>query len=158
MADEARMEFDEFEKTAPDVRAAMTALGKAVTASGLDKTIVELIKIRSSQVNGCAYCLQYHLTFARKLGVPQTRLDLVAVWRDAGVFTPREMAALAWTEELAHVTPNGVSDEAFAAVSREFTRAEVVFLTSAIATINAWNRIAMALRFPPPLPREHPTA
>lgn len=154
MASGARMEFEQFEKTAPDVRAALTALVKAVSASGLDRGLTELIKIRASQVNGCAYCLQFHLTFARKAGVSQTKLDLVAVWRDAGVFSAKEMAALAWTEELAHVTPNGVGDEAYAAAKEEFGDSELVFLTAAIASINAWNRIAMAFRFPPSLPQE----
>ncbi len=75
--------------------------------SGLDKALTELIKIRASQINGCAFCVQFHLNLARKAGVPQTKLDLVAVWRDAGVFTAREMAALAWTEALTQVTTGG---------------------------------------------------
>jgi len=107
---DARLEFDGFEKIAPEVRAALTALGKAVSASGLDRQLVELIKVRASQVNGCAYCLQFHLNFARKLGVAETKLGLVAVWRDAGIFSAKEKAALAWTEALTGVTPEGVSD------------------------------------------------
>lgn len=154
MAMDTRLEFAEFEKIAPDVRAALSALTKAVSASGLDKGLTELIKIRASQVNGCAYCLQFHLTFARKAGVPQTKLDLVAVWRDAGVFEAREMAALAWTEVLTGVTPEGVADDAYAAVRKEFGESELVFLTAAIGSINAWNRIAMAFRFKPVIPQE----
>lgn len=154
MATDARMEFAEFEKTAPQARAALTALSKAVSDSGLDKALTELIKIRASQVNGCAFCVQFHLNFARKFDVPQTKLDLVAVWRDAGVFTSREMAALAWTEALTHVTPSGVTDEDFYAARKEFSETELVFLTAAIASINAWNRIAMAFRFLPPIPQE----
>ena len=150
---DARLEFDGFEKIAPEVRAALTALGKAVSASGLDRQLVELIKVRASQVNGCAYCLQFHLNFARKLGVAETKLGLVAVWRDAGIFSAKEKAALAWTEALTGVTPEGVSDEAYAAVSKEFEEKDVVFLTSAVGTINAWNRIAMAFRFSPAVPQ-----
>ncbi len=158
MGTDPRMEFAEFEKTAPQARAALTALSKAVGDSGLDKALTELIKIRASQVNGCAFCVQFHLNFARKFDVPQTKLDLVAVWRDAGVFTTREMAALAWTEALTHVTPSGVTDEDFADARKEFSESELVFLTAAIAGINAWNRIAMAFRFSPPIPQETASA
>jgi AhpD family alkylhydroperoxidase len=148
----ARIEFEEFERTLPEARAALTALSKSVSDAGLDKALVELIKIRASQVNGCAFCVQFHLNLARKLRVPATKLDLVAVWRDAGVFDAREKAALEWAEVLTGVTPKGVSDAAYQAVGREFTRSEVVSLTTAIAAINAWNRIAMAFEFTPPIP------
>ena len=158
MTTDARMEFAEFEKTAPQARAALTALSKAVGDSGLDKALTELIKIRASQVNGCAFCVQFHLNLAREFDMPQTKLDLVAVWRDAGVFTAREMAALAWTEALTHVTPFGVSDEDFADARKEFSESELVFLTAAVASINAWNRIAMAFRFSPPVPQEMASA
>ena len=89
MATDARMEYAEFERIAPEARAALSALSKAVGDSGLDKGLTELIKIRASQVNGCAFCLQYHLNLARKAEVPQTKLDLVAIWRDAGVFSAK---------------------------------------------------------------------
>ena len=94
MATEARMEYAAFSQLAPNATAALTALGKAVIESGLDKSLIELIKIRASQVNGCAFCLQFHLNAARKFRLAQTKLDLVAVWRDAGIFSAREMAAL----------------------------------------------------------------
>jgi len=154
MAADARMEFAEFEKIAPEARAALSALSKAVEDSGLEKGLIELLKIRASQVNGCAFCVQFHLNLARKAGVAQTKLDLVAVWRDAGVFSEREMAALAWTEELTKVTPYGVGNEAYGAAERAFTKSELVFLTVAVGSINAWNRIAMAFRFTPPIPQE----
>jgi AhpD family alkylhydroperoxidase len=154
MAADARMEFAEFEKIAPEARAALSALSKAVEDSGLEKGLIELLKIRASQVNGCAFCVQFHLNLARTAGVAQTKLDLVAVWRDAGVFSEREMAALAWTEELTKVTPNGVGNEAYGAAARAFTKSELVFLTVAVASINTWNRIAMAFRFTPPIPQE----
>jgi AhpD family alkylhydroperoxidase len=151
MATEARMEFADFDKAAPEARAALSALSKAVGDSGLDKGLTELIKIRASQINGCGFCVQFHLNLARKLQVSQTKMDLVAVWRDAGVFTNREMAALAWTEVLTGIGLEGVSDEAYMAVRMEFGENELVFLTAAVASINAWNRIAMAYRFTPPV-------
>jgi AhpD family alkylhydroperoxidase len=151
MTTEARIEFAEFIKLAPDARAALSALSKAVDDSGLEKQLVELIKIRASQINGCAFCVQFHLIAARKAEVPQTKLDLVTVWRDAGVFTAREMAALRWTEALTQVTPAGVSDEDYEAAGKEFSQRELAFLTAAIASINAWNRIATAFKFSPPL-------
>ena len=158
MATDARIEFAECEKIAPEARAALTTLSKAVGDSGLDKALTELIKIRASQINGCTFCVQFHLNLARKFGVPQTKLDLVAVWRDAGIFNAREMAALAWTEALTHVTPAGVADEDFAAARKVFDESELVFLTAAVASINAWNRIAMAFRFSPPIPQENASA
>ncbi len=154
MSTQARLELEEFTRLAPAARAALSALSKAVDDSGLEKSLTELIKVRASQINGCAFCLQFHLNLARKAKVSAKKLDLVAVWREAGVFTPREMAALAWTEERTHVTTAGVSDEAYKNITREFTEVELLFLTVAIGTINAWNRIAMAYRFAPPIPQD----
>jgi AhpD family alkylhydroperoxidase len=154
MSVEARLEFVGFNKLAPEARAALSAVSKAVDDSGLEKALTELIKIRASQKNGCAFCVQFHLNAARKAGVSQTKLDLVATWREAGVFTARELAALAWTEALTDVSPAGVSDEAYAEAGKEFAESELAFLTAAIASINAWNRIAMAYRFTPPVPQE----
>jgi len=148
------MELSDFAKAAPQVRAALSALSKAVDDSGLEKSLTELIKVRASQINGCAFCTQYHLNLARTAGVSQNKLDTVAVWHDAEVFLNRERAALAWTEALTQSTPAGISDEVYASVTREFPESELVFLTSAIASINAWNRIAMAFRFTPPLSQD----
>lgn len=150
----ARMEFVDFNKAAPEARAALSAVSKAVDDSGLECSLVELIKIRASQINGCTFCVQFHLNAARKAKVSQTKLDLVAVWRDAGVFSEREMAALAWTEALTKVAPEGVSDEAYKVMSEQLAEREVAFLTVAVASINAWNRIAMAYRFSPPIPQD----
>jgi AhpD family alkylhydroperoxidase len=150
---DARMELADFEKIAPEARAALSALSKAVGDSGLDKGLTELVKIRASQVNGCAFCVQYHLNLARKAQMSQMKLDLVAVWRDAGAFSAKEMAALAWTEALTGVTPTGIGDDAYREVSKEFGESELTFLTAAVASINAWNRIAMAFRFTPPIPQ-----
>ena len=151
---EARMEYAEYNELAPAASQALSAVGKAVSDSGLDKTVTELIKIRASQINGCAFCVQYHLNDARKAKISQTKLDLIPVWREAGVFSAKEMAALAWTEALTRVTPAGVADEVYEAVAQEFSKSDLVFLTVAVATINAWNRIAMGFRFTPPIPQE----
>lgn len=144
-----RLDAPDFTRTAPAVYAAMLALGKAVDDAGLEKELTELVKVRASQINGCAYCLQLHLDVARKAGVPQAKLDLVATWREAGAFSARECAALAWTEALTDVARQGAPDELHAQVAAQFPGAQLAFLTTAIATINAWNRIAVALRFAP---------
>ena len=154
MVTNARIEFTDFNQLAPEATGALRALSKAVSDSGLDNTLTELIKIRASQLNGCAFCVQFHLNAARKTKVSQTKLDLLAVWRDAGVFSKQEMTALAWTEVLTHVTPEGVADEAYQNARQEFGESELAFLTVAIASINAWNRIAMAYRFTPPIPQD----
>ena len=151
---EARMEYPEYNELAPAASQALSAVSKAVSDSGLDKTVTELIKIRASQINGCAFCVQYHLNDARKAKISQTKLDLIPVWREAGVFSAKEMAALAWTEALTRVTPAGVADEVYEGVAREFSKSDLVFLTVAVATINAWNRIAMGFRFTPPIPQD----
>jgi AhpD family alkylhydroperoxidase len=149
---EPRVDYQPFRTLAPAVYAAMVALGKAVDDSGLGKELTELIKIRASQINGCAFCIQFHLNTARKLGVPAEKLDLVAAWHDAGVYTPREMAALAWTEALTNISSAGAPDAVYAELREHFTESEAVFLTTSIGTINQWNRIAVGLRFAPPLP------
>lgn len=152
---QARSDWATFEQTAPEVLLAMRALGKAVDDSGLDKSLTELIKVRASQINGCAFCLQFHLNLARKLGVPAAKLDLVAVWQEADIYSTRERAALAWTESLCNMAGQPVSDTAYAQVKQEFSDSEIAFLTSSIAAINAWNRIAGALQFAPPIPAEN---
>jgi AhpD family alkylhydroperoxidase len=149
----SRIGWQEFQKLAPDAYAALVKLSMAIGASGLDLGLVELLKIRASQLNGCAFCTQYHLNSARKLGVQAEKLDLVVVWREAGIFTAREQAALAWTEKLTKIAGDHVSDEDYTALSREFSAEEIAWLTTAIGLINTWNRIAGPLRFPPPIPK-----
>ena len=155
MNDDARprMGYEEFTKAAAPVRGALLALGKAVDDSGLDKTLTELLKLRASQINGCAFCLQLHLNIARKLGVPSEKLDLVGVWRETDVFSPRERAALAWTEALTELNDEGARAAAGAALPQHFTHDEILFLTVTIGTINQWNRVAIGLSFPPPIPK-----
>jgi AhpD family alkylhydroperoxidase len=148
----ARLEAADFYRIAPDATRALRDLGAAVEASGLEKDLLEIVKVRASQINGCAYCVQYHLNVARKLKVPQARLDLVVVWREAGIFSARERAALGLTEALCAGIAEGVSEALWAEVRAVFSESEAAFLAAAIANINAWNRIGVALRFSPPIP------
>ena len=149
-----RIAYDTFQKTAPMARDALLAMGKTADESGFDKEIVELAKIRVSQINNCAFCLQIHLNVSRKLGVPQEKLDLVATWHEAGIFSEKECAALAWAETLTRLADRGVPDDAYEAVRRHFSESEVIFLSVAIGTINAWNRLGAAFRFAPPIPKK----
>ena len=145
-----RIDHGTFRNMAPGIYAALLAIGQEVEAAGLDRGLLELVKLRASQINGCAFCLGYHLNAARKLGVAQTRLDLLAAWHDAAIFSETERAALAWTEAVTNLTAHGAPDAAYDAVRAHFTEAETVFLTVQIGLINNWNRIGVALRFAPP--------
>ncbi len=149
-----RVSFETYMKIAPAVYAGTAAVSKAIHDSGLADDLAELVKIRASQINGCAFCLQHHLNAARKLGVDPVKLDLVAVWHDAGIFSPREAAALRWTEELTQLTHAAPSDAAWQELRTHFTEEEAVFLTAAVGLINNWNRIGASLRFVPPIPRQ----
>jgi AhpD family alkylhydroperoxidase len=148
-----RITAQEFNSIAPDAYAGLLKMSGAIGASGLEHELVELVKIRASQINGCAYCVQYHLNAARKFGIPAEKLDLLAVWREAGIFSTREQAALAWTEKLTMIAGHHVSDEDYAAVTAEFSKSELAWLTTAIGLINTWNRIAGPLQFAPPIPK-----
>ncbi|UWZ83389.1 carboxymuconolactone decarboxylase family protein [Occallatibacter riparius] len=150
---EARIDWQAFQDAAPEVVTAMRAIGAAVHHSGLERDLLELVKLRASQLNGCAFCLQFHLNDARKLGVRGEKLDLLAAWRDAGIYSERESAALAWTECVTLQNQHHVDDQAFAEVSRHFSEREITFLTIAIGHINFWNRVAAPFRFTPPIPR-----
>lgn len=140
-----------FYELAPAAVQALLELGKAVDASGLDKGLSELIKLRVSQMNGCAFCTKMHLDVGRKLGLDPLKLDLVAVWPEVELFTPREKAALGWAEACTRLPPDHASDQAYQAMRQEFSESEAVFLTAAIANINAWNRIAAPLHYAPQL-------
>lgn len=149
-----RIDYADFAKLAPGVMEGLGAIGKAVGGSGLGKDLIELIKLRASQLNGCAFCLQYHLNLARSLHVPTDKLDQLAAWHEAPVFSPRERLALAYAEQLTLSAQGAISDELFAQVLAEFGPADLSFLTASVAHINAWNRIGKALRFAPPAPRQ----
>src|SRR6266516_7264004 len=134
----ARSEQKDFKAQAPDAYEIVSALGRAAAKAGIDKQLLELIKLRASQINGCAFCVQYHILESEKLGVPTDKLNLVVVWREAPQFTARERAALAWTEALTLLS-DGISDEVYAEASAEFSEQELAYLTSAVASINVWN-------------------
>ena len=147
---DGKIDWPQFQQIAPAVVATLRTLTKVIADSGLEKPLTELLKVRASQLNGCAFCLGLHLDFARKAGVPQQALDLVATWREAGIFSARERAALAWTEALTLMAQQHVPDDLYAQVCEQFATDEVAFLTSSIGLINAWNRIAGGLRFAAP--------
>jgi AhpD family alkylhydroperoxidase len=135
---------------APALMQSWLAFGRGVAANGgLEESLLELVKIRASQINGCAFCIQYHLSLLRKLDVPAAKIDLLPAWREAGIYSPREMAALAWTETLTVMGPESAPDATYAQVLEHFSEEEALFLTVAIGTINQWNRIAVGLRFQP---------
>jgi AhpD family alkylhydroperoxidase len=145
----ARSEYQDFKTLAPDAYEAVQALGKVAASAGIDKQLLELIKLRASQINGCAFCVQHHILLGERLGLSADKLNLVVVWREAPQFSARERAALAWTEALTVLT-GGVTDEVYAQASAEFSAQELAYLTSAIASINVWNRYGVAYRWTPP--------
>jgi AhpD family alkylhydroperoxidase len=145
----ARSEHKDFKAQAPDAYEIVAALGQAAAKAGIEKSLLELIKLRASQINGCAFCVQYHILQGESLGMPADKLNLVVVWREAPLFSARERAALAWTEALTLLT-EGVSDEVYAQARAEFSEKELTYLTSAIASINVWNRFGVAYRWTPP--------
>jgi AhpD family alkylhydroperoxidase len=145
----ARKEYSDFQALAPDVYETVTSLGRLAAKAGIDKQLLELIKLRASQINGCAFCVQYHILQAERLGVPGDKLNLVVVWREAPQFSARERAALAWTEALTLLT-GGVSDEVYEQARKEFSDKELTYLTSAVASINVWNRFGVGYRWTPP--------
>ena len=148
-----RITGQEFQKFAPDAQAALLVLGKAIANSGLEEDLVQLVKVRASQINGCAFCTQLHLNESRHIGIPAPKLDLLVAWREAGVHSEREKAALQWTELLTALTHHHISDEDYAAVSAHFAPQELAWLSSAIVLINGWNRIAAPFQYAPPIPR-----
>lgn len=122
---------------------------KYVAASGLDPTLLHLIKMRASQINGCAFCLDMHSLDARAAGETEQRLYTLDAWRETPFFSERERAALAWTEAVTRVGDAHVPDEVFEQVKRQFSEKEIVDLTLALGMINLWNRLAISLRAVP---------
>jgi AhpD family alkylhydroperoxidase len=120
-------------------------LQEAIDAVGVDKTLAELIKIRVSQINGCAYCLHMHTRDARKLGESEARIYVLSAWRESTMFNAKERAVLAWTEALTHVAERGAPAAIYDELKTMFSDAEIVGLTTAIGMINFWNRVAIGL-------------
>jgi AhpD family alkylhydroperoxidase len=139
----------DFYKASPDAAKAMLALEASVNRLGLEPGLLEFVKLRASQINGCAYCVDLHSTDARKRGESERRLHAVAVWREAPFFSERERAALAWTEALTRVSETRAPDADYEWLSSQFTEQERVNLTVAINAINGWNRLAIGFRSVP---------
>ena len=133
-------------KASPDALKAMLAFSAATEKLGLEKPLLELVKLRASQVNGCAFCIDMHSADARKAGETERRLYAVTAWRETPFFTPRERAALAWTEAVTQISTHGAPDDVHAALDAQFTQKEQMDLTLAIAMINCWNRLAISFR------------
>jgi len=151
---ESRLDYP---KLAPGGYRAMLGLETYVSQCGLEPALLELIKIRASQINGCAYCLDMHTKDARVLGESEQRIYALDAWRETPFYSERERAALAWTESVTLIGRDRVPDATFEEVSAHFNEMEVVNLTWAIVTINSWNRVAIAMRSLPgsyePAPR-----
>ncbi|MET0222099.1 MAG: carboxymuconolactone decarboxylase family protein [Tardiphaga sp.] len=145
----ARGDYASFRAQAADIYQAVLALGQVAGKSELDKGVLELVKLRASQLNGCAFCVQHHVLVAEKLGVSADKLNLLVAWREAPQYSEPERAALAWTEALTNLS-GGVGDEVYAQARGQFSETELLYLTAAVAGINAWNRFGAAYRWAPP--------
>ena len=136
-------------KVAPDAMRAMGALEAYVRESGLEKSLLELVKIRASQINGCAYCLDMHTKDARAAGETEQRIYTLSAWRETPFFSDRERAALLWAETLTTLSQNDVPDNVFEEVHQQFSDEELVNLSMAVVAINGWNRLAVGFRSVP---------
>lgn len=135
-----------YEKIAPAALKALLGVETYVQQSGLGIDLIELVKLRASQINGCAYCINMHTQTARAHGEMEQRLYLLNAWREVNLYTPRERAALAWTEALTLVAESQAPDSDYTALQDHFSEKEVIDLTVLIAQINSWNRMAVGLR------------
>jgi AhpD family alkylhydroperoxidase len=136
----------DFTRVSPQSLKPLFALGAQIEASGLEHSLLELVKMRASQINGCAYCIDMHTKDARAAGETEQRLYLLDAWREAPLYTERERAALAWTEAVTLVADGHVPDDAYEEASNNFTEDELVSLTLAIIAVNGWNRMNIAFR------------
>ncbi len=136
----------DYKKASPGAFQAMLGLEKYVRQSGLEQSLIELVKMRVSQINGCAYCLDMHSKDARAAGETEQRLYVLPAWRETGFYTERERAALAWAEALTLLAGHEVPDELYEQVHRQFDEKAIVDLTLAIIAINSWNRLAIPFR------------
>ncbi len=139
----------EYAKASPAAIEAMRGLETYVRRSGLEPSLLELVKIRTSQINGCAYCIDMHTKDARARGETEQRLYALSAWEETPFFTERERAALAWTEAVTRVAEGHVPDEVFELARKHFPDKELVDLTLAVVAINGWNRLAISFRTVP---------
>jgi len=136
-------------KVAPGVTEAMLGLERYVGSSGLEPSLLNLVKTRASQINGCAWCLDMHTKDARAMGETEQRLYALSAWRETPFYTPRERAALDWTESVTLVAEKGVSDDVYREARKHFDEKELVDLSMAVIAINGWNRLNVAFRTVP---------
>ena len=136
----------DFYKASPAAIKALVGVEERIAKSALEKSLTELVRLRASQINGCAFCVDMHTTDARKGGETDRRLATVVVWRETPFFTDRERAALAWTEALTLVSQDHVPDSVWEAVKPHFSDEEIVDLTLLVSAINAWNRFSIGFR------------
>jgi AhpD family alkylhydroperoxidase len=133
-------------KAAPETMNGLATLAAQVENTGLEKSLIELVKVRASQINGCAFCINMHTQDARKQGETEQRIYLLNAWRESPLYSDRERAALAWTEAVTLVAETHVPDDIYDGVRKQFSEEETVNLTMLVAVINAWNRIAISFR------------
>lgn len=138
-----------YTKVAPDALQAMRPIEQYVRQSGLEPSLLELVRLRASQINGCAYCIDMHTKDARAKGETEQRLYGLNAWQESPFYSPRERAALAWTEAVTLVAQTHAPDNVYEEVRRHFSEREVVDLTMAIVAINGWNRLAVSFRAEP---------
>jgi AhpD family alkylhydroperoxidase len=136
----------DFRAAAPEAYAAVSAVERHIQSCGLEESLLELVKLRASQINHCAYCLDMHSRDARRHGETEQRLDVLAAWQETPLYSPRERAALAWTECLTAVATDGAPDAAYQPLEALFSPKEIVELTVLIGLINLWNRLAIGMR------------
>jgi AhpD family alkylhydroperoxidase len=138
-------------EAAPDAMRAVQRVEAYIQQCGLEKRLIELVKMRASQINGCAYCLHVHSADARRAGETEQRLYLLNAWHEAPLYTERERAALAWTEALTRVEETHAPDSTYDEVRQHFKDKELADLTTLIGLINLWNRVAIGFRYRPPV-------
>ena len=143
---------------APELAQSLIAFATQVAQAGLEPSLIELVKIRASQINGCAICLHMHARDARKKGETEERILMLDAWRESPLYSERERAALAWTEVLTRLTEKGAPDDVYEAVQAQFTEKEQVILTMMIAGINSFNRLGVGFRLSHPVSAERQAA
>ena len=136
----------DYQAVQPQIYQGMRQLQKLIDDAGLEPALMEMVRLRASQINGCSYCVDLHSKAARAKGVDEERLHLVSAWREAACFTPRERAAFGWCDAVTLLSQSGAPDDVYEELARLFGPEEVVALTWGIAAINAWNRIAVPMR------------
>ena len=141
-------------QTVPEAYAAVSGVERYIRSCGLETSLIELVKLRASQINGCAFCIDMHARDARAGGETEQRLYLLSAWPELPLFTARERAALAWTECLTRLPTDGAPDDVYAALQAEFSPAEIANLTTLVGLINLWNRIGVGFRLQHRMPAQ----